>query len=149
MKKFVFSLESVLGLRKWEEQVSREEFTEVSSEVMLLEERIRNMDIEYAGVFEKWNTSYVDTFTLNDRLVLMGSVDSMRRLKVEVKASLEAANLKREEALKKLTHAVRNKKVVENLKEKRLEVYQAESMLHEVLEIEDIYNARRKEGANS
>ncbi|MGK0238605.1 MAG: flagellar FliJ protein [Candidatus Pelagisphaera sp.] len=149
MKKFVFSLESVLGLREWEEQASRQAFTEVSSEVTLLEERIRNMESESAGVFEKWNTSFVETFTRNDRMVLMGSVDSMRRQKVEVTASLEEANLKREEALKKLTQAVRNKKIVENLKEKRLEDYQAESILHEALEIEDIYNARRKERGNS
>jgi len=144
MKKFVFNLESVLGLRKWEEQVSRQEFTEVSREVTLLEKRIRNMESESAGVFEKWNTSYVDTFTRNDRLVLMGSVDSMRRLELEVKASLETANLKRKEALDKMTQAVRSKKVVESLKEKRLDAYKAESILLEALEIEDIYNARRK-----
>ena len=58
MKQFVFSLESVLGLREWEEQVSRLEFNEISSEVTLLEERIRNMENESAGVCEKWNAVY-------------------------------------------------------------------------------------------
>lgn len=144
MKKFIFSLESVLGLREWEEQAFRQTFNEVSSEVTLLEERIRNMENESDGVFEKWNATYPDAFTRSDRLALMGSVGSMHRMKLEMKASLEAANLKREEALKELTQAVRNKKVVESLKEKRLEAYQAESVLREALEIEDIYNARRK-----
>ena len=144
MKQFVFSLESVLGLREWEEQVSRLEFNEISSEVTLLEERIRNMENESAGVCEKWNAVHVEVFNRNDRLALMGSVDALRLLKLETKASLKTANLKREEALAKVTQAVRSKKVVENLKERRLEAYKVESILREGLEIENIYNARRK-----
>ncbi len=149
MKKFVFSLESVLGLRDWEEQVSRQAFNEVSSEATLLEARIREMESEAVSVFDRWNASHVETFTRGDRMVLMGSVDSMKRLEGEAKVSLEEANRKREQAMEKLKEAVRNKKVVERLKERRLETHQAESMVHEAREIEDIYNARRKGRSDS
>jgi len=149
MKKFVFSMESVPGLREWEEQLSRQAFNEISTEMMLLEEKIRNMKNEAATLYERWSDSHGETFTRADRLFLMGGVDSMQRIEGEAKASLEDAGKRREKALVKMTEAVRNKKVVENLKQRRLEEYRVELIRHEALEIEDAFNARRKERAYS
>ena len=42
-----------------------------------------------------------------------------------------------------LQEAARNRKVVTNLKEKRLREYNAEAFKQEAQEIEDIFNARR------
>ena len=145
MKKFVFNLESVLGLREWEEQLSRQAFSEASSKVVELEERIRNVEVESQAVFENWSKVNSGSFSRNDRLALISGADALSQLRAEAESNLEEANRKRDEAMAKLSEAIRAKKVVENLKQRRLEEYQAETLRADTQEIEDIFNARRKE----
>ena len=52
------------------------------------------------------------------------------------------AEQRRDEALSRMKQAARKKKVVANLKQRRLEEYHAEALRQETIEIEDIYNAR-------
>ncbi len=143
MKKFAFNLESLMGLREWEEQSSRQAFSEISQEVNRLQERIANVDSEKSAMFDQWGESKSESFSRNDRLALMGRIDAIGRRAEEAKAALDEAIKKRERALAKMVKCIHEKKVVENLKERRLEEYRADVFREETHEIEDAYNCRR------
>jgi flagellar FliJ protein len=146
MKKFSFNLESVLGLRKWEEQRSQQAFAEAASEVAKLEERISAAESQATAVFENWNASSGTRFSRNERLAMIGNAEALQKSRLEAEELLREANEKRREAMDRLKEAVRAKKVVETLKQRRLDDYRAEVERIETQEVEDAFNSRRRKG---
>ncbi|OUW15912.1 MAG: hypothetical protein CBD18_07905 [Opitutales bacterium TMED158] len=146
MKKFVFNLESVLGLREWEEQLSQQAFAAASSEVAILEQRILETERERDAVFEKWSAASGSRFTRNDRLAMIGSAEALQQSRKASEDSLKTAREKRTKAMSGLSDAIRAKKVVENLKQRRLEDYRTEAQRVEAQEVEDVFNSRRRKG---
>ena len=143
MKKFSFSLDSLLSLRDLEEQNARTALAEANAQVARIEREISELETSVDQAYASWNGESGRCFNAMDRLGLSGQVAELKR------RSAEAAELKRQflerrsEAMDRFNETMRNRKVVTNLKEKRLREYQAEVLKQEAIEIEDIFNARR------
>ena len=75
---------------------------------------------------------------------MLNQLTSIEAMKAETRASLQEALERRKAAVDELALATRRKKVVENLKKKRLEEHRAEVFRQEARENEDIYNSRHK-----
>ncbi len=142
MKRFSFNLKGLLGLREWEEQLAQQNLSRATSRVVDLESRIHKMDEEEKAVCEQWNESSAASFTRNDRVALQGRMEQARSDAIELQNTLRQARAEREKALAAMSVAMQKKKVVEDLKQRRLEEYRSEVARQEILEIEDIYNAR-------
>ncbi len=142
MKKFSFNLKALLDLREWEEQVARNAFSQSVHEISVLEDRARLAEEEKESICQQWSESCSESFTKNDRLGLMAAIANASRASEESIRALEAAHKRRDQALAKLKYAVRSRKAVANLKQRRMEEYHAEALRQDTIEIEDIYNAR-------
>ncbi len=142
MKKFSFNLKALLELREWEEQVARQAFSQSIQAVSILKDKASRVEQEKEAICQEWDKTHPGSFSRNDRLALNAAISNASRVSEESKNALEVAEKKREKALTEMKLAVRKKKVVANLKQRRLEEHQAEALRQETIEIEDIYNAR-------
>jgi flagellar FliJ protein len=142
MKKFSFNLRALLELREWEEQLARQSFSHAVHEVSNLEDKTRRVEEEKESICRDWDKSHTRSFSRNERLALNAAIADAGQASKEARNALVKAEQRRDEALSKMKLAVRKKKVVANLKQRRLEEYQAEALRQETIEIEDIYNAR-------
>jgi len=142
MKKFSFNLKALLELREWEEQVARQAFSQSIQAVSVLKDQAKKVEEEKEAICQDWEKAHPESFSRNDRLALNASISNASRVSEESKNALDLAEKKREKALAEMKLAVRKKKVVANLKQRRLEEHQAEALRQETIEIEDIYNAR-------
>jgi flagellar FliJ protein len=142
MKKFSFNLRALLELREWEEQLARQSFSHAVHEVSNLEDKTRRVEEEKESICRDWDKSHTRSFSRNERLALNAAIADAGQASKEARNALVKAEQRRDEALSKMKLAVRKKKVVANLKQRRLEEYQAEALRQETIEIEDIYNVR-------
>ncbi len=142
MKRFSFNLKGLLGLREWEERVAQQNLSRATQSVVELETRIRQLGEEQESICEYWNESSATSFSRNDRIALQGRMEQTRVDEKALRESLSQAKAEREKALSALTQAMRKKKIVEDLKQRRLEAHRSEVARLENLEVEDIYNAR-------
>ena len=145
MKKFKFNLEGLLKLRSWEEQRSRQTLSSLSAEIDRLEQSIETLADERRYVVENWASNNMKGFRPVDRMALSSQLESIQTLSAETSGALTRALKQRQDAIERLNRAVRAKKVVENLKVRRLEEYRADIERQEAKEIEDVFNARRRE----
>lgn len=145
MKKFKFNLEGLLKLRGWEEQRSRQALSSLTAEIARLEQSIESLADERRYAVENWGSNNMKSFRPVDRQALSSQLEGIQTLSAEANAALTRALKQRQEAIERLNRAVRAKKVVENLKMRRLEEYSAEIERQEAKELEDAFNARRRE----
>ena len=143
MKKFKFNLEGLLKLRGWEEQRSRQTLGAISAEIDRLERSIETLAEERRYAVENWGSSNRTSFRPADRMALSSQLEGIQTLSAETNAALTRALKQRQEAIERLNRAARAKKVVETLKERRLEEYRADVERQEAKELEDVFNARR------
>lgn len=143
MKKFRFNLESLLQIRDWEEQKARQGFAEATARVTSAQNAIEAAKAEKEQAYSAWQTVGERRFTPVERIALQSQVAEVDNRIAQAQQQLQELEKARMEAMEILKVASRNKKVVENLKEKRLREYQAETLKQESMEIEDIFNARR------
>ncbi len=142
MKKFSFNLKALLELREWEEQVARQAFSQSVQAVSALKDKAKRVEQEKDAICQDWDKTHSQSFSRNERLALNAAISNVSRVSEESKSALNLAEKKREKALLEMKLAVRKKKVVANLKQRRLEEHQVEALRQETIEIEDIYNAR-------
>jgi len=145
MKKFKFNLEGLLKLRGWEEQRSRQALSSLTSEIARLEQSIVTMEDDRRYAVDNWAAENMKGFRPADRMALSSQLEGIQTLTAETNAALTRALQQRQEAIERLNKAVRAKKVVENLKERRLEEYRADVERQEAKELEDVFNARHRE----
>lgn len=143
MKKFTFSLDSLLNLRDLEEQNARSALAEVNAQVERVNQRMVELNAEMEAAYSSWNGESGRRFNAMDRTGLTSQVEDLKRQSNEAMQLKKQAEERRSQAMQHLQEATRNRKVVTNLKEKRLREYQAEVLKQEANEIEDIFNARR------
>lgn len=143
MKKFSFSLESLLTLRELEEQNARVALTEVNGQIEQINQKIAELDQAVEGAYGSWNGESGRRFTSMDRMGLSSQVADLQRQSSQARQLLANAQSKRMKAMQALQDTSRKRKVVTNLREKRFKEYTAEMQKQEANEIEDIFNARR------
>ena len=143
MKKFKFNLDPLLEMRDWEEQKARQGLAEANARVNDACQRIDSCKSELESTYASWQTAGQVKFTAVERLAMQSQITEVESRILQAETSLQEAEQGRVKAMEALKVASRNKKVVENLKEKRLQEYRAELLKKESMEIEDIFNARR------
>lgn len=143
MKKFTFSLDSLLNLRDLEEQNARTALAEVNAQIGRIDQQMEQLAASVDEVYASWNGESGRRFNAMDRMGLSSQVSELKRQSAEAEQLKQQTVLQRAEAMQKLQEATRARKVVTNLKEKRFQEYQAELLKQEANEIEDIFNARR------
>lgn len=144
MKKFSFNLESLLTLREWEERKAMQRLAVATNALSQLQQDLADLEEQRDSVFANWQTFGARSFAAKDRIGLEGHVAELSRRGLDLQNSIQSATAEREKAMQSLMVATRGKKIVENLKQKRLAEYNAEMFRQEAAEIEDIYSSRRK-----
>ncbi|MBC2606007.1 flagellar export protein FliJ [Pelagicoccus albus] len=143
MKKFTFSLDSLLNLRELEEQNAKAALARENAFVEQITMRIQELESLVEGAYGSWDGQAGRKFNSMDRMGLSAQIADLQKTAGEARSALAAAKTKRAKAMKSLQDATRNRKVVTNLKEKRFKEYTAEVLKQEANEIEDVFNARR------
>lgn len=143
MKKFSFNLDPLLVLRERDEQNARMALSEVNARVERINQQIAHLEKSVAGTYESWDGQSGRRFSPMDRMGLTNQVANLQRQTEQARQEMQEAEQRRAKAMQALQEASRNRKVVTNLKEKRLMEYNAEVIKQEAIEIEDIFNARR------
>ncbi|MDQ8202534.1 flagellar FliJ family protein [Pelagicoccus sp. SDUM812003] len=143
MKKFRFNLESLLQIREWEERKAQQAFAEAIARVTEAQRAIESAQGEKENAYLAWQTVGDRRFSPAERIALQAQVAEVEGRIAQAEQRLAELEEARRETMEALKVASRNKRVVENLKEKRLQEYRAESLKQESMEIEDIFNGRR------
>jgi len=143
MKKFTFSLESLLSLRDLEEQNARTALAEVNAQIERIDQQMKQLEASVDEVYASWDGESGRRFNAMDRMGLSSQVADLKRRSAEAGLLKNKTIERRAEAMQTLQEATRKRKVVTNLKEKRFQEHQAELLKQETNEIEDIFNARR------
>ena len=108
-----------------------------------LEGQLEALELEKRATNDSWLSRSEQTFSAGQRRVLDSSMHEMEVRVRDLTTRLNETQQKRLDALKELEAASRRKKIVENLKEKRLAEYKAAYDKHEANEIEDSIYGRR------
>jgi len=145
MKKFRFNLEGLLKLRGWEEQRARQALSGFSAEIARLERSVETLSEERSFAVQNWAANNMRGFRPADRMAISSQLEGIQTLTAETNAALARVLKQRQDAIERLNRAIRAKKVVENLKARRLEEYRADIERQEAKEMEDVFNARRSE----
>jgi len=145
MKKFVFNLAALLQLREWDEQKARQNYMIASRNARQMELAARDSEAEKESIFESWNRRGAERFSRNERIALEASIMDADRKHEEFVTRFESAKKEERAARAKVSDAIRKRKAVENLKQRRFQAYQSELAKTEFSEIEDIYSSRMSE----
>lgn len=145
MKKFVFNLESLLTLRDWEEQNARIALTEANAQIERIRMRISDLEASIDTTFSSWNGDTGRRFSSMDRLGISAQVAQLEAEAESARSHMKNAESTRAKAMKELQEATKRRRVITNLKDKRKLKHDAEIEKQETAEIEDIFNARRKQ----
>jgi flagellar FliJ protein len=134
VKRFDFSLEKVLELRRYREQETELELGRAMGELMVIEQRIRELaetrSLAAAGRFTPGNSA-VD---IRNYELYIVRLDKEREDLLE--AAAKAAQ-KVEEARRIYLEASRDRKVMDKLKEKRAAEYRRETLAEETKVLDD------------
>ena len=138
MKAFRFKLERILNLRKHREREWEIRLAGITGECVGLSREIEERSLRKAGAFLKGMAGEeAGAYLLTHRY--------MARLDQEIEkmsAELAVCERKREEIKLEYLKYSRERKVLDNLKEKRAAEYSAEQKIEEVKQIDDINTGR-------
>ncbi|GHT53416.1 hypothetical protein FACS1894106_4240 [Spirochaetia bacterium] len=140
MKRFRFSLEKVLDLRKHLEQEAEIELGRAIGELTEIENRIKALAAEKTRAAK-------ERFSLNNTAIEIQSYDLyIMRLDQTLDRLLEEAakaELKVEEARAVYIEASRDRKAVDKLKEKQEAEYRREMLIEETKVLDDVSDGKR------
>ena len=145
MRKFVFNLAALLNLREWEEQGARQNYLVAARKARQMELAVRDAGKKREAILDSWNETSAEAFNRNERLALEGSISEVNRAEEDCLTRFDTAKAEEQKARAEVNKAIRRRKAVQNLKQRRFEAYKADADKAELSEIEDIYNARANE----
>jgi flagellar FliJ protein len=139
LKRFRFSLEKVLELRKYREQETRLELGRAVSDLQAIEGQIRETGAaRYAAAAARFSSDNI-LETINYE----NYINRLDHLKEKLLKDAAAAELVVEEKREVWLEASRDRKIVDKLREKRAAEYRKETAKEERAELDDLANDRR------
>ena len=139
MKRFRFSLEKVLELRKYREQETRLELGRAVSDLEAVEGQIRETGAaRHRAAAARFSSGDVPEIINGENYI-----NRLDQLKEKLLKDAAAAELVVEEKRKAFLEASRDRKVVDKLREKRETAYRRETAEEERAELDDIANDRQ------
>ena len=145
MRKFVSNLTALLNLREWEEQGARQNYLVAVRKARQMDLATRDAGSTREAILESWSRSNAEAFSKTERLALEGSILEANRLEESYRIRFEKAKQEERATWARVNSAIRKRKAVQKLKQRRFEDYRADAAKAELSEIEDIYNARANE----
>lgn len=137
MERFVFRLENVLRLRKKIEEGTELEFSKKKAELVKVENEIKDTEKKF-GTFIHENSHIEGTFTAFEIVAVDNYIHKVRD---KIK-QLNGRRVEREqqaiEALDVLKEVRKSRKIIENLKERKLERYLEDLEREENADIDDV-----------
>ncbi|MBO4214081.1 MAG: flagellar export protein FliJ [Lachnospiraceae bacterium] len=142
MKKFAFSLQSVLNLQLKIEDQEKQAFREASMKLMEEEDKLRDLMRQKEGYEEDLKealSGILDVIEVNN---IKHSIDVMKsRIRTQMIA-VHVAEKNVEAARIRLTEAMVNRKTYEKMREKAFEEYKRETEAEESKEIDELVSFR-------
>lgn len=142
MKKFAFSLQSVLNLQLKIEDQEKQAFREASMKLMEEEDKLRDLMRQKEGYEEDLKEALngiLDVIEVNN---IKHSIDVMKsRIRTQMIA-VHVAEKNVEAARIRLTEAMVNRKTYEKMREKAFEEYRKETEAEESKEIDELVSFR-------
>lgn len=145
MRKFVSNLNALLKLREWEEQGARQNYLVAVRKARQMDLATRDAGSTREAILESWSRSNGEAFSRNERLALEGSILEASRLEESYRIRSEKARQEERATRARVNSAIRKRRAVQKLIQRRFEDYRADAAKAELSEIEDIYNARANE----
>ena len=138
MKRFEFSLQKVLDLREFEENQAKNELGKAIAE----SERIK-AELEYVALKRvENNKARALTEDMNEMMAIEHFIVRLDLRKEELLEELAKAELVIEQKRQLFAEAMKNRKVVTKLKEKKQAEYKADALKAEESAIDDIVGAK-------
>ena len=142
MKKFAFSLQSVLNLQYKIEDQEKQAFREASMKLTEEEDKLRELITQMEGYENDLKEALSGTLDVMEVNNIKHSIDVMKsRIRTQMIA-VHVAEKNVEAARIRLTEAVVNRKTYEKMREKAFEEYRIEAEAEEGKEIDELVSFR-------
>ncbi|MBQ1870945.1 MAG: flagellar export protein FliJ [Lachnospiraceae bacterium] len=142
MKKFAFSLQSVLNLQYKIEDQEKQAFREASMKLSEEEDKLRELITQMEGYENDLKEALSGTLDVMEVNNIKHSIDVMKsRIRTQMIA-VHVAEKNVEAARIRLTEAVVNRKTYEKMREKAFEEYRKEAEAEEGKEIDELVSFR-------
>ena len=135
MKRFEFSLEELMGLREFREREAQYRLAEKTGRLNLLEQELLRIASERVRILGE---RFTGTRNILDYLADERYLSRLDRDRDRTERDIVRAELEREEALAAYNEALKQKKVLEKLREKEEEAWHDEYNRQEVNTLDDI-----------
>ena len=129
MKRFDFQLEALLKIRKMEAEQAQRALSEAIKRLSFAQKNLVIVQENLQQAFHTFPTKN-NRFLINDLQFYQNYIDSLKGEIAKQQQIVQVAIAKRDECLDTFEKAAKKQKVVEKLKEKRIQEYQQE-VLHE------------------
>lgn len=136
MKRFHFNLQRILALREYREKDWEIKLGEVTGRCVRLKQSILERTRNRESALRAWHQT-----ALTDVLYARSMEEYIRRMNHEqarLEVELEQAEAEREEVQKQFIEASRERKVLENLKDKRMQEYYKDQLKTEFKNIDEM-----------
>lgn len=131
MKKFRFRLETLLKFRKMEEEQAQLKMTEASIRLYKEQELLNQLQNNLVVSFDLLNQEHSGSPTIETLKTFGYYIDKIKREIIHQQEQVAKAEIYRQECLVGLEAAMKQRKLVDNLREKRLEQYHTELLQEE------------------
>lgn len=131
MKKFQFRLETLLKFRKMEEEQAQLKMTEASIRLYKEQELLSQLQNKLVVSLDLLSQEQSGSPTIDTLKTFGYYIDKIKREIIHQQEQVAKAETYRQECLVALEAAMKQRKLVDNLREKRLEQYQTELLQEE------------------
>jgi flagellar FliJ protein len=142
MQRFYFKLQKLLDYRKIREEQAQAEFAKATRVFLLEKEKMKQMETTLVETFDLLKAEQAKASSLLMLKMFQEYIDRTREgIRLQA-VKVAAAADRRQSCLRLFEEASRKRKVVDNLREKKLEQYQAEVLHEEQAFLDDLAGQR-------
>jgi flagellar FliJ protein len=142
MQKFRFKLQRLLDFRKIREEQAEAEFAKATRVFLQEKEVLRQLEIKLIKTFDLIKQEQEKSSSLLTLKLFQDYIDTTREGIKQQAVRVAAAADRRQQCLRKLEEAVRKRKGVESLKEKKIQQYHEELLREEQAFLDELSTQR-------
>ncbi|HOD42542.1 MAG TPA: flagellar export protein FliJ [Candidatus Wallbacteria bacterium] len=143
MKKFSFKLDSLLNVRKKREELVIQELAEAQMTENRINGQINDTRNTIALMIEESKSYLKSSINVESLLLSRNYIEFLKRKLSELEAELEKAKQKTLKIKEKLAEAVKERKIIETLKEKQFAQYKKEYNKQDNAQMDEISNNKQ------
>jgi flagellar FliJ protein len=140
MKKFIFKLESLLNFRRKREELVIQELAEAQNAEMRIFAKIVDTKKTIAALVEDSKNYKKTSIQIDSLIISRNYIELLKKQLAALEADLEKAKEKVLKVKEKLAEAVRERKIIEKLRESQFAAYKKEYNKQDNLQMDEIAN---------